>query len=100
MGKRDAGQRVAHLFCELLVRLQAVDRATESGYEMTLTQIELADVFGFTPVHVNRVLQELRGQALVVLKNRRVEIPDVARLKAFCGFRPNYLHLTPRQPDI
>lgn len=99
LGQRDADHRVAHLFCELLVRLQTVGHATASGYDLPMTQVELADLFGFTPVHANRVLQQLRGRGLIVLKGRRLEIPDLQKLRAFCGFDPGYLHLIPRQPD-
>ncbi|WP_375462674.1 Crp/Fnr family transcriptional regulator [uncultured Methylobacterium sp.] len=99
MGQRVADKRVAHLFCELLVRLQAVGCATENGYDLPMTQIDLADLFGFTPVHANRMMQELRGQNLIILKRGHLDIPDVPRLKVFCGFRPNYLHLNPRRPD-
>ena len=96
LGQRQAAERMAHFFCEMLVRLQTVGLATENSYALPLTQIELGDVFGISTVHVNRALQELRGADLVVLEKRRVTIPDVERLKASCGFRPNYLHLTPR----
>ncbi|RYF04160.1 MAG: Crp/Fnr family transcriptional regulator [Oxalobacteraceae bacterium] len=93
MGKRDALERVAHLFCELLIRLQAVGLATANGYDLRLTQAELSDVAGLSTVHTNRVLQELRKQKLIVFKHSHMEIPDVLRLKNFCGFDPNYLHL-------
>ena len=96
VGQRPALTRVAHFFCELLLRLRAVGLAEDDGCDMPLTQEDLADVFGLTPVHVNRTLQELREAGLIVLRNRRLEIPDAERLKAFCGFNPNYLHLAPR----
>lgn len=97
MGQREAPERMAHLFCELLLRLGLVGFADGNGYDLPLTQIELADVLGMTSVHVNRTLRDLRGNGLAVLKSRRLTIPDVARLKAFCSFDPAYLHLRPSQ---
>ena len=96
MGQRDANRQTAHLFCELLCRLQAVGRATHNSYDLPLTQSDLSDVLGRSDVHMNRILQELRAGGLVAFGSRRLEILDVERLKAYCGFNPNYLHLMPR----
>ena len=96
MGRRSADEQVAHLFCEFLIRLQVVGLATENSYAFPLTQLDLGDATGLSNVHVNRVLQELRGLGLVVLKERYVTLPDVAAIKAYAGFDPNYLHLHPK----
>jgi CRP-like cAMP-binding protein len=93
---REAPQRMAHLFCELLLRLQTIDLVENNGYAMPFTQNDLADMLGLTSVHVNRVLREMRQNHLIVLKRRHLHVPDVARLKAFCNFNANYLHRTPR----
>lgn len=96
MGQRRADRQMAHLFCELLVRLQTVGCADENSFEFPISQADLADTLGVTPVHVNRVLQELRAQNLILWRSKRLQIPDVERLKAFCDFNSNYLHLTHR----
>ncbi|GBU19146.1 MULTISPECIES: Crp/Fnr family transcriptional regulator [Methylobacterium] len=95
MGQRPADRRVAHLVCELLLRFQVVGRAEERACEIPLTQTELGDILGLTNVHINRVLQDLRGRGLLTVRGRRFEVPDVAALRAFCGFDPAYLHLRP-----
>lgn len=96
LGQRPADERLAHFFCEMLLRLQVVGLASENGCPMPIRQGDLADIFGLTDVHVNRMLQQLREAGLIVLRSRRLEIPDVERLRTFCGFNPDYLHLTPR----
>ena len=96
MGQRPAEQQAAHVFCELLVRLQSVGRATDASYVFPLTQAEFGDALGLSVVHVNRSLQHLRKENLIVLKEGVLTIPDVPRLKAFAEFNPNYLHLRPR----
>ena len=97
MGRRSAEERLAHLFCELMVRLRAVELADGRGYDLPLTQEELADALGLTPVHINRVLQNLRRNGLIVWRDRRLDIPDFKRLSEIAGFQSNYLHLTGRQ---
>ena len=96
IGARPAEQRVAHLLCELLVRLRVVGLADGGRYELPLTQKELGDTTGLSNVHVNRVLRRLRGEGLITFKDKHLVILDVERLKAFSGFTPNYLHLAER----
>lgn len=96
IGRREAAPRMAHLFCEILLRLQAVGLADRNSYPFPLRQIDLADALGLTSVHVNRTLQSLRQAGLIVLEKRRLTIPDVQKLKTFCEFDPAYLHLIKR----
>lgn len=93
IGARSSEQRMAHLFCELLLRLRAVGLTNGDNYELPITQIELADTMGLTSVHVNRVLKRLRAEGLIAMKGRKLIILDVERLKALSGFNSNYLHL-------
>ncbi|MCJ2063825.1 helix-turn-helix domain-containing protein, partial [Methylobacterium sp. J-088] len=85
--------RIAHLFCELLQRLEAVGRVTDNSYAFPFTQTDVADTMGLSDVQVSRTLRELRGLNLIALKHRVLTILDVEQLKAYCGFNPNYLHL-------
>ncbi|WP_311924682.1 Crp/Fnr family transcriptional regulator [Microvirga sp. 3-52] len=56
VGRREAYTRMAHVLCELLVRLQAVGLVKDDACDLPITQAEFADAIGVTPVHVNRVL--------------------------------------------
>jgi len=96
MALREAPQRIAHLFCELLVRLRVVGVGDVNSYPLPLTQQELAEVLGLTSIHINRTLQYLREDGMIVLSKRRLIIPDVDRLKAYCDFNSDYLHLKKR----
>jgi CRP-like cAMP-binding protein len=60
LGRRDAYGRIAHLLCELLVRMRAVELVEDHAFTLPVTQAELGDAFGLSTVHVNRVLQDLR----------------------------------------
>jgi CRP-like cAMP-binding protein len=96
IGRRSAVARIAHILCELLVRLRLVGLAEESGYALPLTQADLADVTGLTSVHVNRMLKKLRDDKLLVFRGGRVAIADWEGLQRIAEFDPTYLHLERR----
>ena len=96
LGQRSAIARMAHLFCELYVRLDVVGRTKENRYEFPLTQRELSECLGLTVVHVNRTLQELRRKGLVEFENRHLTILDRLGLEGIAEFDPNYLYLERR----
>ena len=93
MGQRDAEERIAHLFCEMHLRLQAVGLAAGRRFELPITQADLGDTMGLSTVHVNRTLQSLRGRNLVAFSSGTLEILDLQGLKDLSSFNPNYLHL-------
>lgn len=93
VGGRTSLGRLAHLFCEMYLRLQTVGWARGQSYELPLKQADLADITGMSNVHVNRTLQELRRRGLINLRDRRLSILDWPRLKALAEFDPNYLQL-------
>jgi CRP-like cAMP-binding protein len=84
---------MAHLFCELYVRLQDVGLARDQSFALPLTQAEIGDVLGLSTVHVNRVAQELRSRGLIVWERRRVTVTDWDQLCAVAEFNPTYLQL-------
>lgn len=93
VGQRNALQRLAHLFCELCVRLSVVKLVDETEtFPLPLTQAELADTTGMTTVHVNRSLQRLRRDGLIATKDGRLTILDFDRLAEIAGFNATYLH--------
>jgi CRP-like cAMP-binding protein len=96
IARRSALSRIAHLMCEMLLRLQVVGRADEASYELPLSQAELSECLGLTPVHTNRTLQEMRGRGLIELVNRRLTILDIEALKTVGEFDPMYLYLDHR----
>lgn len=97
LGRRSALQRMAHLFCELLFRLEIVGLVDDDSFDFPLTQSELSDCLGLTAVHVNRTLQELRRRGFIKLEARRLTILDVQALIQAGDFDPAYLHLERRE---
>jgi CRP-like cAMP-binding protein len=97
LGRRSALSKVAHLFCELHVRLGLVGLTDQTGYDLALTQIDLAECVGMTPVHVNRLLRDLREQGAVEFGKGRVTIGDLNLLRRIAEFDPAYLYLERQQ---
>lgn len=93
LGQRTAYERLGHLLVELYLRLRTVGLASNGRCDFPLTQNDLGDATGLTPVHVNRTLQELRRDGLIELERRHLHILDIERLKSVSMFNPNYLHL-------
>ncbi len=82
LGQRSALSRMAHLFCELYVRLEVVGRANRDGFNLPLTQRELSECLGLTVVHANRTLQELRRRKLVEFEKGKLTVLDRRGLEA------------------
>jgi CRP-like cAMP-binding protein len=99
LGRRDARARLAHLLCELHLRLSAVGLAGGPVCPMPLTQVDLADALGTTSVHVSRVLRDLRLAGLINMRVRKLEILDWSGLQAAAEFDRRYLHLPDARRD-
>ena len=97
VGRREAYSRIAHILCELTVRLQAVGLTQDHTCKIPITQSEFADATGLANVHVNRVLQELRADGLIVLKGDTLQVLDWDQLKQAGDFDATYLHLQRKQ---
>ena len=91
VGRRSAIERLAHLFCELHLRLTWAGLADGTSLPMPVTQPDLADALGQTSVHINRTLKELRSSGLVALRSRRLTIRDLDGLRERGLFDPAYL---------
>ena len=94
---RTAAARMAHLFCELYLRLEVAGLVGGLSYDFPLTQEQLASCLSLTPVHANRTLQLLRRESLIELANRQLTILDLPALQKRAEFDPAYLYLE-RQP--
>jgi CRP-like cAMP-binding protein len=96
MGQRSAYDHLAHLFCELYLKQEAVGLAGEHRCPLPMTQLDLADALGISNVHVNRVLQEMRGKGLITLQGNTLIIHDWDELIRAAEFDETYLHLRKR----
>ena len=93
IGRRPALSRIAHLICELYVRLDLVGLTQGRRFSLPLTQLDLADATGLTSVHVNRMLRQLREDELLTLRGGEATILDWERLQKVAEFDTGYLHI-------
>jgi CRP-like cAMP-binding protein len=101
VGRRDARMRIAHLLCELALRLKVAGLGEHTDYEVPLTQEQLADATGLTPVHVNRTIKGLDAEGLIERANpRSITIGDWKKLAEAGDFDSNYLHLQEQEPAL
>ncbi|QNE32499.1 Crp/Fnr family transcriptional regulator [Sphingomonas sp. NBWT7] len=94
VGRRDARARLAHLICELAVRSNQIGNFIEGRFPMPITQDQIADALGLTSVHVNRMMQSLRGEGLLESSGRETTVLDWQGLVRVGEFDPHYLHLS------
>lgn len=80
LGRQNARERVAHFFAELHARLDRSGLVVDDGFTCPLTQEQVADVLGLTSVHINRTLQQLRAEGLLLIRRPNVVILDLRRL--------------------
>jgi CRP-like cAMP-binding protein len=99
VGRRDARTRIAHLLCEFSLRLQLAGLGEQTNYELPMTQEQIADATGLTPVHVNRTIKALEADGLIDRTSARsVVIGDWRQLAQVGDFQSGYLHL--REGDL
>jgi CRP-like cAMP-binding protein len=94
VGRRDAKARIAHLLCEFSLRLKVAGLGGPASYELPMTQEQVADATGLTPVHVNRTIKTLERDGLIKRPSARsIHIGDWRSLAEVGDFDSTYLHL-------
>ncbi|AZO41484.1 Crp/Fnr family transcriptional regulator [Mesorhizobium sp. M7D.F.Ca.US.005.01.1.1] len=93
MGRRSKTSHLAHLICELFVRLQVVKRTSGMSFDLPLSQAEMADVLGLSVVHMNRVIGSLKKTKVITWVNHTVTILDWDQLAELAEFDPTYLSM-------
>jgi CRP-like cAMP-binding protein len=101
LGRRDATQRLAHVLCEIVARLELVD--AHDGGEMLslpLIQDDFADILGISAIHVLRTFKRLTELGAVEYRSRRLVLLDTEKLKRIAGFEAEYLHYSRRKDAL
>ncbi|MFC0103620.1 Crp/Fnr family transcriptional regulator [Sphingopyxis terrae] len=94
IGRRNALSRLAHLLCEIHYRVRQIGSDAMAAKELPLTQEQLADLLGLTPVHINRTVRALEQQGAVQRIARKIVIVDLLTLRRIAQFSDLYLHRT------
>lgn len=93
LGRRSASQHLAHLLCEIYLRMKMVGLAQDENFHFPIAQHELADMLGITAVHANRTLQILRAKDFLTWINGIVALTDFDRLAEYAEFDATYLNM-------
>jgi CRP-like cAMP-binding protein len=80
LGKCDAEERTVSLLISLHARLLRAGLASSHGFDLELTQQEMADILGLHVIHLNRVLSRLRARKLVTINGKHVTLLDMPGL--------------------
>jgi CRP-like cAMP-binding protein len=96
VGRRDARTRIAHLLCELALRMEGAGLGEHINYELPITQEQLADAVSLTSVHVNRTLMKLQQDGLITRNRRMITVVDWKKMMSEADFEPRYLHIRER----
>ncbi len=92
IGRRDAKSRIAHMLCEVATRAEAAGLGNSQGFELPLTQDEIADATGLTGVHVNRMIRDLLEDGAIARHGRTYVLADWERMCEIADFDDSYLH--------
>lgn len=84
---------LAHLLCELYTRLALVGAADDHRLTLPILQRELATMLGYSPIHINRAVRDLRDRKLIAWQGAEITILDWAGLVQLARFEPFYLNL-------
>lgn len=84
---------LAHLLCEIYTRLNAVGAASGHQFSLPLLQRELAEILGYSPIHVNRAVRDLRDRGLIRWAGTDIAVLDWSGLMVLARFDPTYLDL-------
>jgi CRP-like cAMP-binding protein len=93
LGRKKAKARIAHIMCEMGMRMETARLGTRTSFQFNVTQEQLSDASGLTAVHVNRTLQQIRRDGLLTFSSRHVEVMDWEALASLAEFDPAYLML-------
>jgi len=82
LARSSAVGRMAALLLNLLERMDSVGFVRNLAFPLPITQDDMADALGLTPVHVNRTLRQLRETRIANVARGRISILDLPALRA------------------
>jgi CRP-like cAMP-binding protein len=88
IGRRTPVERLAHFLLEIHGRLALGGGATETDFDLPISQEVISDALGLSVPHLNRMLARLRGQGLIAIADRRIQFIDKKALCLLAHFQP------------
>jgi CRP-like cAMP-binding protein len=100
LGRRDATERLAHVLCEIVARLELIERHKGDVLSLPLIQEDFGDILGISVIHVLRVFKRLQAMGVVEYRSKRVTLLDLEKLRRIAGFEGEYLHFSQRKDGL
>lgn len=91
VARRNARESLAHFLCECRERLLEFLPDDVDGFQLPLSQQDLADALGMSTVHISRTFSALACQGLVRRHHFHMVILDPHRLAEMADFDGHYL---------
>jgi CRP-like cAMP-binding protein len=85
VGQRRAGERIAFVLLHLFHRARQLGLTNGNSVFLPITQEHLADTIGFSLVHTNKTLKQLRKLGAFKWAGSSFEVVDEERLEALVG---------------
>lgn len=83
IGRTSSARRLSSLLLHIHGRLSRLRPNDGASFHLPLTQVDLADVLGITPIHMNRVIKDLKSTGLIDFSGNTVTLNDVVKLRDF-----------------
>jgi CRP-like cAMP-binding protein len=93
LGRGEAHERLAHLLCEIGMRMERAGLAARCAFPMPMAQVQLGDALGLSPFYLNRTLQMLQQDGVIQKREKMILVPDWDRLSTMGAFDPGFLLL-------
>jgi CRP/FNR family transcriptional regulator, anaerobic regulatory protein len=87
LGQRTALERIASLIFQITLRMEERGEHTDSEFAFPMSQQQMADYTGLTPVHTCRVLSTLRKSGVCDVGHGAIKIFDRAELQRIAMFK-------------
>ncbi len=93
-----SSERLARLLLDLHQRLDAIGAVEADAFHIPLTQEQMGDLLGITPVHMNRTVRAFDKNGWIARHDHHVKLLDIAALRAISplplrcpAFEPSWL---------
>lgn len=88
LGATSSTERLAAFLLDLHDRLAAAGMAEDGSFDFPLTQQQVGELLGLTPVHINRTFRYLDGTDCIARSRGRITIADFHGLRALSASSP------------
>lgn len=93
-----SNERLARFLLDLHQRLDAIGLVHDDTFQIPLTQEQMSDLLGVTPVHMNRTVRTFDKNGWIARRQNQVKLLDIAALRAMSplplrcpAFEPDWL---------